>query len=273
MLSISLKRYIFASIMSDNFFNTGKYERLFGLIGFPLGHSFSQDFFNSKFESENINARYVNFEIPSIDALPEVVAAHPNLAGFNITIPYKERIIEYLDAIDPVAKDIGAVNVVKIYRQPDGSRSFKGYNSDVIGFGDSIKPMLEEGVHTRALILGSGGAAKAVAHALHNLGVAPVIVSRTKRPGVLIYEELSPEVMASHKVIVNTTPLGMYPKTEDCPAIPYELLTPEHICYDLLYNPNTTLFMKKAAQAGAVTKNGLEMLLLQAFVSWNIWKK
>ena len=257
----------------DNIFHTGKYERLFGLIGYPLGHSFSQGFFNRKFEAENINARYVNFEIPSIEQLPGVVAGHPNLRGFNVTIPYKERIIEYLDAIDPEAKAIGAVNVVKIYRQPDGSLSFKGYNSDAIGFGDSIKPMLVDGVHDRALILGSGGAAKGVAHALDKLGVAPVVVSRTKRPGVLTYDELTPEIIASHRVIVNTTPLGMYPNVDECPPIPYASLTEQHICYDLLYNPDTTLFMKKAAEAGAITKNGLEMLLLQAFVSWNIWNK
>lgn len=259
--------------MADTLFHTGKYERLFGLIGYPLGHSFSQSFFNSKFEAENINARYVNFEIPNIEELPGVVAGHPNLRGFNVTIPYKERIIEYLDAIDPEAKAIGAVNVVKIYRQPDGSLSFKGYNSDAIGFGDSIKPMLEPGVHDRALILGSGGAAKAVAHALDKLGVAAVIVSRTKRPGVLTYEELTPEIISSHRVIINTTPLGMYPNVDECPDIPYGSLTDKHICYDLLYNPDTTLFMKKSAQAGATVKNGLEMLLLQAFVSWNIWNK
>lgn len=250
-----------------------KSHRTFGLIGYPLGHSFSQDFFNQKFAAENIDARYINFELTSIDRLPEIVRSTPDLQGFNVTIPYKQQIIKYLDAIDPEAKAIGAVNVVKIFRQPDGSLSFKGYNSDAIGFGDSIKPLLDPERHRRALILGSGGASKAVAHALRGLGVEPVIVSRTAREGVITYDDLTPEVMVSHTVIVNTTPLGMYPHVDSCPDIPYQYLTADHICYDLLYNPGTTLFMHKAAEHGAVTKNGLEMLLLQAFVSWNIWNK
>ncbi len=250
-----------------------KGHRTFGLIGYPLGHSFSQDFFNRKFESEKIDARYINFELPAIEMLTEVVAANPDLAGVNVTIPYKQQVIEYLDAIDPEAKAIGAVNVVKIFRQPDGSLSFKGYNSDSIGFADSIRPLLDPERHRRALILGSGGASKAVAHALRGLGVEPQVVSRTAREDVITYADLTPEVMASHTVIVNTTPLGMYPNVDTCPDIPYDLLTPDHICYDLLYNPGTTLFMRRAAAQGAVTKNGLEMLLLQAFVSWNIWNK
>lgn len=248
-------------------------QRLYGLIGRKLGHSFSSDFFNRKFSAENIPARYVNFEISEIEHLPGLVAAHPDLAGFNVTIPYKERIIEYLDAIDPEAEAIGAVNVVKIYRQPDGSLSFKGYNSDSVGFADSIRPLLDPAVHRKALVLGSGGASKAVSHALRSLGVEPVIVSRSGRRGTLTYAGLTPDVMGKHTVIVNTTPLGMYPDVDSCPDIPYGLLTSRHICYDLLYNPDTTLFMKKASAAGAVTKNGLEMLLLQAFVSWNIWNK
>jgi len=250
-----------------------KGHRTFGLIGYPLGHSFSQDFFNRKFESEGIDARYINFELPSIEMLTEVVAANPDLAGFNVTIPYKQQVIEYLDAIDPEAKAIGAVNVVKIFRQPDGSRSFKGYNSDSIGFADSIRPLLDPEKHRRALILGSGGASKAVAHALRGLGVESQTVSRTAREDVITYADLTPEVMVGHTIVVNTTPLGMYPNTETCPDIPYSALTPDHICYDLLYNPGTTMFMRRSAEYGALTKNGLEMLLLQAFVSWNIWNK
>ncbi len=250
-----------------------KYDRLFGLIGYPLGHSFSQDFFNRKFESENISARYLNFEIPQIEDVTEVVRRHPNLKGFNVTIPYKERIIEYLDAIDPEAKAIGAVNVVKIFKQPDGSVTFKGYNSDAIGFADSIRPMIGRAQNMGALVLGSGGASKAVSHALRQMGVSVVVVSRRPRVGVITYDDITPEIMNEHKIIVNTTPLGMYPKVDECPDIPYDDITPEHICYDLLYNPDTTLFMKKAAEHGAQTKNGLEMLLLQAFVSWNIWNK
>lgn len=251
----------------------GNYERLFGLIGFPLGHSFSQNFFNQKFESEKINARYVNFEIKTIDRVPEMLAAHQNLAGFNVTIPYKEQIFKYLDAIDPEAKAIGAVNVVKVFRQPDGSRSLKGYNSDCVGFGDSIKPMLKPVVHAKALILGTGGASKAVEFALRKLGLDTLKVSRTAKKGVITYGDVTPALLDEYKVIVNTTPLGMYPHVDECPDIPYEALGEDHICYDLLYNPDVTLFMRRAAAHGATVKNGLEMLLLQAFVSWNIWKK
>ncbi len=253
--------------------NYGQYKRLFGLIGYPLKHSSSQSFFNMKFESEGIDARYVNFEIPSIDKLDEVLAAHSNLTGFNVTIPYKELVIEHLDAIDPEAKAIGAVNVVKVFKQPDGSRTLKGYNSDAIGFGDSIRPLLDSEIHRRALVLGTGGASKAVIHALGALDVSCTKVSRTAKPDAITYADVTPELLADYKVIVNTTPLGMYPNVDACPDIPYEALTPQHICYDLLYNPQTTLFMKKAEAAGAVVKNGLEMLLLQAFVSWNIWNK
>lgn len=247
-------------------------SRLYGLIGTRLGHSFSQDFFNRKFESEGIPARYVNFEIPSIDRLAEVIATNPTLAGFNVTIPYKEEILEYLDALDPVAEAIGAVNVVKIYRQPDGSRSYKGYNSDAIGFADSLRPMLTDD-HRGALVLGSGGASKAVVYALRNLGVNPIVVSRTPREGMLGYDDLTEDVMTRNTVIVNTTPLGMYPDVGSCPSIPYHLLTSRHICYDLIYNPDKTTFMRKSAERGATVKNGLEMLLLQAFVAWNIWNK
>lgn len=250
-----------------------KVNKIYGLVGYPLGHSFSKDFFNQKFESENIPAKYVNFELADISLLPDVVRTTPALTGFNVTIPYKQQIIQYLDALDPEAEEIGAVNVVKIYRQPDGSLSFKGYNSDSVAFGDSLRPMLNPGIHTAALVLGSGGASRAVCHALRQAGVRPQIVSRTAGDGRITYADITPEVMASHKVIVNTTPLGMYPHVDECPAIPYDALTEDHICYDLLYNPSTTLFMQKASEAGATVKNGLEMLLLQAFVSWNIWNK
>lgn len=242
---------------------------IYGLIGYPLTHSFSQNYFNQKFESEHINARYLNFELPDIGDLMEAIAEYPNLQGFNVTIPYKEQVIDYLDEIDPVAEKIGAVNVVKITRRK-GVISMKGYNSDYAGFCDSIRPLLKP-EHKKALVLGTGGASKAVCQGLLDLGVEPTLVSRTKREGVLTYGELTPEVMAEHTVVVNTTPLGMYPRVDACPDIPYELLTPEHLCYDLLYNPDVTLFMKRAAEYGATTKNGLEMLLLQAFASWTIW--
>lgn len=242
---------------------------IYGLIGTTLGHSMSETYFNSKFEAEHINARYLNFELPDIGDLMELISEYPTMRGLNVTIPYKEQIIPYLDTLSPQAREIGAVNVVTV-DQTGGRLRLGGHNSDAIGFTDSIKPMLKPG-NRAALILGTGGASKAVDYSLRQLGLETVKVSRTPSDGQLGYDGLTPEVMASHTVIVNTTPLGMYPDVDSCPDIPYHLLTPGHICYDLLYNPDKTLFMKRAEEHGAVTKNGLEMLLLQAFASWNIW--
>lgn len=249
-------------------------QRIYGLIGYPLTHSFSQNYFNQKFEAENINARYLNFEIADIGDLMKVFAEYPTLSGLNVTIPYKEQVIAYLDSLDPVAAEIGAVNVVKIIRKSDDDEDFtlRGYNSDIIGFSDSIKPLLTPD-RRRALVLGTGGASKAVVAGLRSLGVESTLVSRTARPGVITYGDISQEIMESHKVIVNTTPLGMYPHTDECPDIPYHLLNSSYLCYDLLYNPDVTLFMKRAAEFGAEVKNGLEMLLLQAFASWTIWNQ
>ena len=245
------------------------YSKIYGLIGYPLTHSFSQNYFNQKFRNENIDAEYVNFEIPDIGDLMEVISENPNLHGLNVTIPYKEQVIPYLDEIDEDAAQIGAVNVIKFIRNKN-SVIFKGYNSDIIGFCDSIAPLLTPN-RNKALILGTGGAAKAVYHGLKKLGVEPIYVSRNKQEGMLTYGELSSDIMAEYKVIVNTTPLGMYPRMDECPNIPYQCLTTEHLCYDLLYNPDVTLFMKRAEENGAEVKNGLEMLLLQAFAGWNIW--
>lgn len=243
--------------------------RLYGLIGFPLGHSFSQDYFNQKFQAEGTDAAYVNFEIPDIGDFMEVISENPNLAGLNVTIPYKEQVIAYMNEMDADAAKIGAVNVIKFIPSAKGPL-FKGYNSDIIGFRDSIKPLLTP-ARDKALVLGTGGAAKAVFHGLQNLGVEATYVSRTAALGRLTYDDLNNAIIANHKIIVNATPLGMYPHIDECPDIPYDALTPEHLCYDLLYNPDTTLFMRKAAEYGAETKNGLEMLLLQAFAAWNIW--
>lgn len=242
----------------------------YGLIGYPLKHSFSIGYFNEKFRSENIDAEYVNFEIPDINDFMKVIEENPNLCGLNVTIPYKEQVIPFLDALDPDTAKIGAVNVIKIIRQK-GKIRLVGYNSDIIGFTQSIQPLLRP-THKKALILGTGGASKAVFHGLKNLGIESTFVSRThEQDSVLVYSELTPEIMAEHTVIVNCTPVGMYPKVDFCPDIPYECLTPDHLLYDLLYNPNTTLFMKKGEERGADTKNGLEMLLLQAFAGWEIW--
>ena len=243
----------------------------FGLIGYPLGHSFSKNFFNEKFHSENIDAEYVNFEIPTIKDLTKVLLLNPDLVGMNVTIPYKEQVIPYLDELDPDAKEIGAVNVIKLVRQKNKTK-LVGYNSDIIGFMQSIEPLLEP-QHKKALILGTGGASKAVFTGLKKLGLETKFVSRTPKNDMLTYDDLTPEIMEEYKVIVNCTPVGMYPKADEYPNIPYEYITPNHLLYDLLYNPNTTLFMKKGADKGAVTKNGLEMLLLQAYAAWDIWER
>lgn len=241
----------------------------YGLIGYSLGHSFSQSYFTEKFESEGIDARYLNFELPDIGDLMELISELPGLAGLNVTIPYKEQILPYLDHIDPRARDIGAVNVVKV-DQTDGRLTLTGYNSDIVGFGESIRPLLRPG-QRHALILGTGGSSRAVEYALSRLGIRSVKVSRTPAEGQLGYDALTHDIIRTHEIIVNTTPLGMYPDVDSAPDIPYDALTPAHLCYDLLYNPDVTLFMRLAAEHGAVTKNGLEMLLLQADESWRIW--
>ncbi|MCI5664624.1 MAG: shikimate dehydrogenase [Mediterranea sp.] len=245
----------------------------YGLIGYPLGHSFSRGYFNEKFKAEGIDAEYLNFEIPSINDFMEVIESNPDLKGLNVTIPYKEQVINYLDELAPDARQIGAVNVIQIIRQPKGKVKLVGHNSDVIGFTQSIELLLKPH-HQKALVLGTGGASKAVFHGLKSLGIEPTYVSRTpKDPSYLTYGQLTPEVMAGHTVIVNTTPLGMYPKTDTCPDIPYELLTTDHLLYDVVYNPAETLFMKRGQTQGATVKNGLEMLLLQAFAAWEIWNR
>ncbi|MEG1838038.1 MAG: shikimate dehydrogenase [Bacteroidaceae bacterium] len=243
----------------------------YGLIGYPLKHSFSINYFNEKFQSEGIDAVYQNFEIDSIDKLILVIEENPGLVGLNVTIPYKEQVIPYLDEIDKDARAIGAVNVIKIIRQK-GKVKLIGYNSDIIGFTQSISPLLKNH-HRKALILGTGGASKAVLHGLMSLGIKCTLVSRTKTSETLTYEQLTPEIIAEHTIIVNCTPVGMYPNVDVCPNIPYEYLTPNHLLYDLLYNPDVSLFMQKGNKQGAKTKNGLEMLLLQAFAGWEIWNK
>lgn len=244
----------------------------YGLIGYPLGHSFSRNFFNEKFESEGIDAEYVNFEIPAIDDFPKVIDENPDIQGLNVTIPYKEKVIPLLDDLDEDAREIGAVNVIKFVRQSKKKLRLVGYNSDFIGFTQSIQPILEP-PHRKALLLGTGGASKAIHYALRKMNIECRFVSRKKREHVLTYEELTEELMQAYKIIVNCTPVGMFPHTDECPKIPYRFLTPRHLLYDLLYNPDVTLFLKKGAEKGTVVKNGLEMLLFQAFAAWDIWNK
>lgn len=241
----------------------------YGLIGYPLGHSFSIGYFNEKFENEGIDAQYCNFEIPNLDFLPEIIAQNPDLKGLNVTIPYKEKIIDFLDELSPEAKDIGAVNVIKITHK--GKKIImKGYNSDVFGFTKSIEPLLEK-CHKKALILGTGGSSKAIQYGLNSLGIETLKVSRFERPSTICYQSITPQVIKEYKVIVNCTPCGMYPKADECPTLPYEAMDSHTLLYDLIYNPDETLFMQKGAKYGATVKNGLEMLLLQAFESWHFW--
>ncbi|MBP3243603.1 MAG: shikimate dehydrogenase [Bacteroidaceae bacterium] len=242
----------------------------YGLIGNPLGHSFSKGYFNEKFSNENIDAEYVNFEIPTIDDLPAVIAENKNLCGLNVTIPYKEKVISYLDEVTTDARAIGAVNVIRIERSAKGEPRLIGYNSDIVGFTQSIEPMLENH-HKKALILGTGGASKAIFHGLKKLGIEAIFVSRRNMAGTVQYKDITPEVIQEYNVIVNCTPCGMYPHTDECPDLPYEAITEKNLLYDLIYNPDQTLFMRKGAERGAKVKNGLEMLLLQAFDSWRFW--
>ena len=242
---------------------------LFGLIGYPLGHSFSARFFAEKFQKEHIDAAYQNFEIEKADSLVDIVEQHPNLRGFNVTIPHKQAVIPYLSDMSEEAKAIGAVNVVRVFRNAEGYQ-LKGYNSDVIGFSRSLQPLLQPH-HRKALVLGTGGASKAVMYGLRRLGITPTYVSRTRREGVLAYEDLTETLLNEYTVIVNCSPVGMFPHVDECPNIPYEYLTDRHLLFDLVYNPLETLFLKKGAAQGATTKNGLEMLHLQALASWEFW--
>ena len=245
----------------------------YGLIGYPLGHSFSKNFFNQKFAEEKIDAQYLNFEIPNIKDLKDVLSRNPELKGLNVTLPYKEQVIPYLDNLDETAKMIGAVNVIKFSKGLFGKTKLIWFNSDIIGFQQSIQPMLDDS-HRKALVLGTGGASKAVYFGLKQLGVEPIFVSRhPKTDNCIAYGDITPSLMEEYTVIVNATPLGMYPNIDTCPDIPYSQVTDKHVLYDLIYNPDETLFMRKGKEKGAAVKNGLEMLLLQAFASWNIWCK
>lgn len=245
--------------------------KIFGLVGYPLGHSFSAKYFSDKFEKEGIDAKYLNFEMQDILEIERILSDHKNLVGFNITIPHKTNIFPYLSEIDQEAKAIGAVNVVKTI-QTDKGIQLKGFNSDVIGFEKSLKPQLQPS-HKKALIFGTGGASKAVVYALQKLGISYKFVSRTPSSQQFTYADITPEVMEEYTLLINCTPLGMSPKTELCPEIPYKFITSNHYLYDLIYNPEETLFLKNGAKQGAVTKNGLEMLHLQAEAAWEIWNR
>ena len=245
--------------------------KTYGLIGYPLGHSFSRGYFTDYFGREGIDAEYKNFELPRIEELSGVLQAEPTLQGLNVTIPYKQQVFAYLDELDKAAQAIGAVNVVKVTHQ-DGKTHLKGYNTDHIGFADSIRPYLMPH-HTHALILGTGGASKAVDYALRQMGMETLFVSRNAREGIISYEDLTPELMARYTVIVNTTPLGMYPKVDECPPLDYAQLTTDHLLYDVVYNPEKTFFLQRGEEHGATISNGMAMLIGQAKAAWHIWNE
>ena len=241
--------------------------RLFGLIGHPLTHSFSEKYFTEKFEREGLaDCKYLLFPMRSIQELTGILQRNPGLEGLNVTIPFKQQVISYLDTRAGIPEALNACNCIQIRK---GLRN--GFNTDHTAFKKSLAPLLRP-VHNRALILGNGGAAAAVRFALSDLGIEYDIVSRSLHNGsAFTYDQLNENVMKDHLLIVNTTPLGMFPKTDICPDIPYRLLTKEHLLYDLVYNPAKTLFLQKGEERGAAIKNGEEMLMLQAEESWRIW--
>ncbi|MDR0331974.1 MAG: shikimate dehydrogenase [Dysgonamonadaceae bacterium] len=243
----------------------------YGLIGFPLTHSFSAKFFTEKFAKEHINAEYLNFEIDDISYIREIIYTNPQLKGLNVTIPYKEKVMPFLDEISAEAREIGAVNTIKINRIADNEYNLVGDNTDYIGFKNSISPILRPEIHKRALILGTGGASKAVAYTLTDLGLEWKYVSRTKLKNNFTYTELTSDILSKYTVIINASPVGTFPNVDECPSIPYEFLTSNHLLYDLVYNPAETLFLKKGKTNGAIIKNGKEMLELQALAAWDIF--
>lgn len=235
----------------------------FGLIGRTLGHSFSQRYFTEKFRREGIDAEYRNYEMPDASGVLSLIESTPNLVGLNVTIPYKKDVIPMLRSLSNEAREIGAVNVIRI-------ADMCGFNTDVVGFRESLRPLLQPH-HTRALVLGTGGASLAVRHGLKQLGIEVLGVSRTPHAGLLTYADIDADILSSYTVIVNCTPLGTYPNVDTCPDIPYHLLTQRHLLFDLVYNPEETLFMRRGREQGAVVKNGYEMLILQAEAAWKIW--
>lgn len=240
--------------------------RLFGLIGYPLAQSFSKKYFTEKFLKEGIaDTAYELFELENIQQFPPLLASHKNLYGINITIPYKQDVMAYLDELDDEAKQIGAVNCIKVDKD-----KLIGFNTDAPAFEHSLKALLQP-YHKKALVLGTGGAAKAVVHVLRRLSIRYQYVSRTVKPGQLTYNELSEQVLDQHHLIINCTPLGSFPKTDTAPQIPYHLLTAKHYLYDLVYNPPLTKFLQMGQQQGAVIKNGYDMLVIQAELGWAIW--
>ena len=242
--------------------------REFGLLGKNISYSFSKSFFTEKFEEEDIDASYRNFDLDSIADLKEMLQENPDVEGLNVTIPYKEAILPMLDDIDPDAQNIKAVNTVKISEEG----KLKGYNTDYIGFSESLKPYLQDH-HKKALILGTGGASKAINYALQKMGIDSTFVSRTADEHMYSYEELDDIALREHQLIINCTPIGTYPNVSDCPEIPVEEITSKHLVFDLIYNPPITKLMELSKVRGATVLNGLKMLEIQADEAWKIWNR
>ena len=238
----------------------------FGLLGKDISYSFSRGYFTQKFGREGIFATYENFDLQNISEFPEVFNKNPALKGLNVTIPYKEQIIPFLDALDPVASEIGAVNTIRIEK----SGKLTGFNTDHFGFAKAIRPHLKKH-HQKALVLGTGGASKAVQYALRHLGITVQFVSRTAGSGTLSYDELDEQILSEFKIIINCTPLGTFPKTAEYPPVPVELIFSKHLIFDLIYNPPVTKLMELAGTQGATVVNGQKMLEFQAEKAWEIW--
>jgi shikimate dehydrogenase len=245
--------------------------KLYGIIGYPLAQSASPAFFNNKFDTEGIDARYIPFEIESTDELPRIIEQHPELCGFNVTIPHKVNVMQHLAGISDEAKAINAVNVVKVETREDGSKYLKGYNTDWYGFTASFKPLIND-THKKALVLGTGGASKAIAYSLELLGISYKFVSRSASEDNYTYDDLTEEVMKEHTVLINTSPVGTFPNVKECPNIPYHCITREHVVYDLIYNPIETMFLRQAETCGATIQNGWPMFVNQALKSYEIWE-
>jgi shikimate dehydrogenase len=240
----------------------------YGLIGRTLKHSFSKTYFTRKFEENRIaDCVYDNFELQTIDEFPGLFAAYPDIKGLNVTIPYKEEVLPYLTSMNEVVQEIGACNCIKVEKG-----NITGYNTDVVGFRNSLEPKLKP-YHQKALVLGTGGAAKAIRYVLKELGIAYKMVSRQKSGADLSYEEVSEDILAQYHLIINTTPLGMYPNMDASPSIPYQFITPNHFLYDIVYNPEKTKFLQEGEKRGAQICNGYEMLIGQAEESWRIWSE
>ena len=240
-------------------------KRKYGLIGKNINYSFSKKYFNDKFLKENItNCSYENYDLQSVKDFKKIIKDN-SIKGFNVTIPYKEEIMEFINKIDPIAKKIGAINTIKIHNK----NIIEGYNTDYIGFVISLKNLITN--QKKALVLGTGGASKAIIFGLSSIGIESTIVSRNKRKGVISYSELNKKVIEENTIIINCTPLGTFPETQKCPKIPFEFLSSNHICYDLIYNPEKTKFLLESEKMGATIINGKKMLENQANESWKIW--